>query len=269
MDLSGQVDLLAVVRGTPDQPQLDGQAEMSNGRLIIAGFPHALEKIPGFAFLYPGRIVIDSGRAAFARGELLAEGELAVGEQEDFEYELRFVGNDLDLRYPEDWRIQGGGQLVLSQSPNARSLSGTVDLESVAFIKEFQLGFTQLVRSLFQRRPEIVEETDEFLVGTRLNIAVTGQDALHIQTNLADLRGDLDFTIRGNLAAPILLGEIELARGGEIGPIRFATTRGSTWSRPPTSRRTRFTSTSSARRTISKPRCLRHLRCRISTSSRC
>jgi hypothetical protein len=167
IELSGRGDVLAVVRGTLDAPLLDGQAELSDGRMIIGGFPHAIEQIRGFLFLYPNRAVIDSGKARFAGGELLAEGEIALGENEEQGYELRFAASDVDIRYPEDWLFRGDAQLVLSETPDDRLLGGTVELESAAFVKDFQLGFTQLVRTLFQRRPEFVEETDEVLVGTR------------------------------------------------------------------------------------------------------
>jgi len=217
LELVGNMELLAVVRGTPDSPQIDGQARLVDGRLILEGFPHAIDEIEGFLFFYPGRIVIDSGQASFAGGELLMEGDLVANAQDEWSSELRFQGTDLDLRYPEDWRIRGDARLVLSTTSDGSTFNGIVNLDNASFVRDFQLGFTQLLRVMFQRRPELVAETDEFLVGTRLNIAVEGPDALRIQTNLADLRGDLDFTVRGSMALPVILGEISLARGGEVG----------------------------------------------------
>ena len=83
-------------------------------------------------------------------------------------------------------------------------------------MRDFQLGLGSLMRAMFQRTPELVDETDEFLRATALNIQVHGPEALFVQTNMAELRGDLDFSLRGTAADPVILGSVTFDRGSEI-----------------------------------------------------
>ncbi len=228
LDIAGEMRMLASVRGTPTEPEVDGQAELIDGRFIIPDFPHALEAIQGFLFIYPDRVVVDAGSALIAGGKLAAQGEFRTDIEEAWSYELRFQARDLDLRYPEDWQIRGDADLTLSSRDHGRMLSGSVALERAAYVKDFQFGLSDLLRAMFGRSRELVEETDPLLVETRLNIAVLGPDALNIQTNMVTLRGDLDLTLRGNLAVPVLLGDVTLARGGviDLGSGRYEIERG-------------------------------------------
>ena len=77
-DLSGQLQILASVRGEPSDPVIDGQAQISGGRLILEGFPHAVEGIEGLAFLYPDRIVIDAGRRSIRSWRGPGRGHRAI-----------------------------------------------------------------------------------------------------------------------------------------------------------------------------------------------
>jgi hypothetical protein len=230
-DISGEMRLLASIRGTPADPVIDGQAEIIDGRFIIPDFPHALESIQGFLYLYadPGRVVLDAGSAMMAGGKVGLQGEFAVDLDDAWSYELRFQARDLDLRYPEDWQIRGDADLTLSSRDQGRMLSGSVALERAAFVKNFRFGIAELLRTMFGHSAELVDETDPVLVDTRLNIAVLGPDALNVQTNLVTLRGSLDLTVHGNLAAPVLLGDVTLARGGrlDLGGGRYEIERGS------------------------------------------
>ena len=228
-DIRGRLEVLAKVRGTPAEPRLDGQSRIVDGRLIVEGFPHALEDIESLIFLYPDQIVVDSAAAVFARGELTADGSFIVAGDLAGTYEFRIRGSDLDIRYPEDWRVRTSGRLTLFGSAEGRLLSGTVEVERAAFVRDFDLGLSQLLRGMFQRRPELVDETDEILLETRLNIKVQGPDALQVTTNMATLGGDLDFTVRGNLAHPVILGDVRLARGGtlSLGGSEYTVERGS------------------------------------------
>ena len=229
-DISGEMRLLASVRGTPADPAIDGQAEIIDGRFIIPDFPHALKSIQGFLYIYadPGRVVLDAGSAVMAGGKVGVQGEFGVDLDDAWSYELRFQARDLDLRYPEDWQIRGDADLTLSSRDQGRMLSGSVVLERAAFVKDFQFGIAELLQTMFGHSAELIDETDPVLVDSRLNIAVLGPDALNVQTNLVTLSGDLDLTVHGNLAAPVLLGDVTLARGGglDIGGGRYEIERG-------------------------------------------
>lgn len=226
--VSGQINMLGVVRGSLADPALDGQAELVDARMIVSGFPHAFERISGLLFFYPNRVVVDSGTARLAGGRVRIDGVVEMATESPWGFELRFHGDDLDLRYPEDWRLQGNVELTLTGSVESRELTGVVTLERAEYQRDFKLGLMGILRTLFERRAETVRETDELLVDTKLNIVVEGPQALHVETNLANVQGSLDLSVRGSLAAPVLLGDVRLLRGGklDIGGATYEVERG-------------------------------------------
>jgi translocation and assembly module TamB len=61
-----------------------------------------------------------------------------------------------------------------------------------------------------------VEQVDELLAQTQLNIRIEGEEALVVRNNVADLRGGIELTIRGTLADPAPTGTVILEPGGKL-----------------------------------------------------
>jgi translocation and assembly module TamB len=61
-----------------------------------------------------------------------------------------------------------------------------------------------------------VPTANDFLASTRLNVEVKGADALRVRNNVADVRGDVELTVRGTLATPGVTGSVTLDPGGTL-----------------------------------------------------
>ena len=74
-----------------------------------------------------------------------------------------------------------------------------------------------------------MESTDEELASTLFNLAISGPGALRVRNNVANLRGDVDLTMRGSLAVPVLFGRLDLEPGGtvQVGGSDYTVERGS------------------------------------------
>jgi translocation and assembly module TamB len=83
-------------------------------------------------------------------------------------------------------------------------------------VEDVEVGTLNLLRGAFQRERIEVAETDEVLATTQLNVRVSGPDALRVNNNVANLRGDVDLFVRGTLANPVLFGQVELNPGGRL-----------------------------------------------------
>lgn len=217
-DLDGEVQALAVVGGTLSDPRFSGQASLLDGEALIDGFPHAFEGIEATALFYPGRIVLDNLTARLAGGELRAAGtivlvDLAAGR---LDYRMQAQIRDVSVRFPEGFLLRGDANLTLVSRPDGQLLAGNVDLERAFYLEDVPAGLGQLLQGVFQRTRLEVAAADEDLAGTQLNVAVLGPGALRVRNNIANLEGDVDLVLRGTLARPVVLGQVEIDAGGSV-----------------------------------------------------
>jgi translocation and assembly module TamB len=214
---SGTFDMLAVVRGTTEAPELNGQARVLNGRAVIQDVPFAIERVEGVLLFYPDQIVVDRIDARAAGGTLRAAGNLTLfQEAESPDYRIQIAATDLRAPFPENWLTRASGELIVSSTQGGRQIRGAIAVDQAMYLEDLTLGMTQMLSGLFSRDRLEVQSADEFAASTELNIAVTGPGALRIRNNLADLHGDLDLVVRGTLANPVLFGTVNIERGGSI-----------------------------------------------------
>ncbi|HEX2164678.1 MAG TPA: translocation/assembly module TamB domain-containing protein, partial [Thermoanaerobaculia bacterium] len=218
VQLEGDVEALAVVRGTAADPRFSGQAALVDGEMLVAGFPHAFEELQAVALLYPDRVVLDHARAEVAGGDLRAAGEIGLIDVSAgmFDYRLQAEVTDVAVRYPEGFLLRGDANLVLTSEEDGRLLAGAVDLDRAFYVEDVPAGIGDLLFTVFEPARLEVAEADEELAGTQLNVAISGPDALRVSNNVANLEGDVDLVLRGSLARPVVLGQVEIEPGGDV-----------------------------------------------------
>lgn len=218
LEAHGQVDVLATIRGTIEKPRLNGEAEVRDGSVIANGFPHSLDDIQGLALFYPQQIVLDHLTGHIAGGTVRLTGTARPDATQPFGigYRLQLDGHDLELRYPSDWRVRGGAQLVFSSTPDGRTLRGVVNLERALYVKDVRVGPIQLLQNFLRRNPQRLGETDEALRSTQLQVQIEGRQALRVRNNLGDVTGDVDLVVRGSLARPVLFGRVVVNSGSQL-----------------------------------------------------
>jgi autotransporter translocation and assembly factor TamB len=212
----GSFEALASIGGTFSHPEISGQGEMRIPRLQSESLPQALREVEAVVLFYPDQVVVDDGKAGFAGGTLRAAGTLDPYAEGGLQYRFQAAAEDIQLRYPEGWQVRGNAELTVATEPGGQLVRGQVAVESALYTTDVPIGLTQLLQSAFSRRIELVEESDEFLTSTRLNLTVRGSDALIVRNNVANLRGDFDFAIRGTLARPVIFGTVDVAQGGTL-----------------------------------------------------
>ncbi len=212
----GVVDALASIGGTWEQPLVNGQGQLKQRRIVAPGVPQALRQVEAAFLFYPGSVVLDESSFGFAGGSVRTAGEVKLYGEGGLEYRFQVAGDELQLRYPEGWQLRLGADLTVTSEAGGRQLRGTVDVERALYSADVPIGLTQLLQQAFSRRPAVVEETDELLASTHLNLAIDGPGALRVRNNVADLRGDLDLTVRGTLARPIVFGDVAVESGGTL-----------------------------------------------------
>jgi hypothetical protein len=217
LQLDGFLDVLATVRGTLDDPVLNGQGELRQAKLVIPQFPLELNNIGGMVFFTRNGIELEGVRANLGGGTIQASGRVALPRPgEDFSYRLAVVASGISLRYPEGFLARGDANLSLVSTPQSRVIRGEVRLDRMFYLEDVRVGTLDLLRRLLQRQRMEVGETDPFLTTTQLNIQLSGPEALRVNNNVAKLRGDIDLNVQGTLANPVLFGRVELEPGGTL-----------------------------------------------------
>lgn len=217
IDLSGAVDILATARGTLAKPEWNGQAELRDGRYIPTSFPHSFDRIQGLVLLYPEAVVLDHLRSDVAGGTVTASGRLDLaGPGRALAYRAQIALRRNALRYPEGWLVRGDGDLTLQSTAEGRQISGTVALDRVYYLRDINLSARQLAERVLSRTRVQVDEADELLGTTYLNISIIAPRAVRVRNNLANLTGTANLALRGSVANPVLFGEVAADPGGTI-----------------------------------------------------
>ncbi len=217
IDLSGQVAVLATVKGTLARPEWNGQADLTEARYIPSRLPHSFDRVDGLVLLYPGVLVLDHLRADLAGGTVTASGRLDLATPDKpLAYRAQIATRRTALRYPEGWLVRGDGDFTLQSTPEGRQLAGSVTLDRVYYLQDINLAPRQLAERVLSRTRVQVDEADELLGTTYLNISVLAPHAVRVRNNLAKLTGSANLAVRGSLANPVLFGEVTTDPGGTI-----------------------------------------------------
>ena len=112
--------------------------------------------------------------------------------------------------------MRGDGDFTLQSTAEGRQLAGSVALDRVYYLQDINLAPRQLAERVLSRTRVQVDEADEFLGTTYLNISVSAPHAVRVRNNLAKITGSANLALRGSLANPVLFGEVTTDPGGTI-----------------------------------------------------
>jgi hypothetical protein len=218
--VQGGLEVLGSVRGTAGKPLLSGQGEIRNGQVIVSGLAQAFDGVTGNLSFDRDRIVLDELTARFGGGNLRASGSFSLpGGGRETAYRFDVAATDVSVRFPEFLLNRGNAELSLisNGSGGGRQIVGQVNLQRSLYVEDITVDpLLLLQRMILQRQRLLAPETDDFQSTTQLAITVNGSDALRVRNNLANLSGDVDLTIRGSVARPVVFGKVTVNPGGSL-----------------------------------------------------
>ena len=216
--VEGAVDLLGAVRGTLSDPALSGEGEVRGGRLVVPSLAQSIDDIDGFLYFSRDQISVNVPHARLGTtGTLRVSGNLTLpGPGRKLAYNFGLQADNVSARIPEFLNSRGNADLSLISADTGLLIAGTVRLERSLYVEDLNVDLLQLVQGLFQRQRLQLAETDTFQSTTQLNVAIQGPGALRVHNNVANLQGDVDLTLRGTLARPVVFGDVEFGSGGTL-----------------------------------------------------
>jgi translocation and assembly module TamB len=206
---SGAAVIQATVRGTMQEPRLNGRVELKNASFYLADFPNGLDNANGTIVFDDRRATIENLKAQTGGGDLSLNGFVSFGRE--FIYRLQASADQVRIRYPEGVSTTANASLTLTGTGPNSLLSGTVTVLRAGFNPRTDIA------GLLATAPTPVAAPatrNEYLRGMQFDVRVETVPNLQFQTSLTqDVQAEADLRVRGTPAKPVVLGRIVISQG--------------------------------------------------------
>ncbi len=209
LEATGRAQINAAVGGTVSTPRFNGKVHIEGVSLRYGDFPAGLSNVAGDFNFDANRMEFDNVAAEIGGGRLILGGTVAYGEG-PLTYVLNAHSDQVRIRYPAGLSWLVGGNLRLSGSKQAASLSGRIVVDRLLMSEGFDLG-AFLVSS---KEPSSGPTTSSsFLQNLEFDVQAESSPDSRMEWTGARLQTDASLRLRGTWEHPILLGHIHLLSG--------------------------------------------------------
>ena len=209
---SGNAELVADIRGSLREPLVLGQAYIYDGRVRHFSLPHSLESINGQLVFEPGGIRFDGLDAVLGGGDVRFEGRIGMTGYTPGELSVTAEGEDMQLRYPEDFRSVVDATLALEGEFYDPLLTGTVTVRDAVWVEQFETT-TGLFDFTSHDEAPTEQPRSEPTLPLRFDVRLVAPSSLRIDDNMARLVASAELALRGTYDNPLLFGNAEIERG--------------------------------------------------------
>jgi len=221
---SGHADARATIRGSFDNPQLNGRLELQNASLYLADLPNGVSNANGVLVFDRNRATIQRLTAESGGGRVSFTGFVGFAGPV-LTYRVAARAEGVRYRSPQGTSITMDATLDLTGTSEASLASGSVVIVRAAFNPGADIG------SLLAQAAKPVPAPpapSEYLRGLRFDIHVETAQQLEVQTSLArNLQGQANLRITGTPQRPVVLGNISVNEGSiEFFGNRYSISRG-------------------------------------------
>ncbi|MFQ5509322.1 MAG: translocation/assembly module TamB domain-containing protein [Leptospirillia bacterium] len=204
---SGEAQVHGSLEGDWNDPWVSAGMTLSGGQVRIGLLDQLLEINNASAVYEKGRLVVDTMEGRMGGAPVSAEGAWDVYSGE---VSAIVVVEHHPFRAFTDLSGMVSGELALSGTLPAARLSGDLRVERALFDKRMQWGGWDTEATGFG-----LSGDDSGLGQLQLAIRLVGDEDILLDNNLAKLEAELDLLATGTLAAPSLVGRVDI-RQGEI-----------------------------------------------------
>jgi translocation and assembly module TamB len=196
------------VRGTRDDPRIDGTLQLLGAGVRIKSFPHGLEDVHGSVRFTERAAELREVVGRLGGGEMRLEGEAAYGRAGLLSVDLKLSGRDLALRYPEGLRSLSNGELHLFGDGERQWLTGTIDVRQAVWTRRYDVA-SELLAVEDPLKTPAARLSDDL----RFDLTVNAPGTLKVDNNLASLDARAELRLQGTADNPIVLGRADIDRG--------------------------------------------------------
>jgi translocation and assembly module TamB len=207
---SGISTLNGSIRGSLEQPVVNGTLELKNAALSVPDFPNGLDQANGIILFDRSRATIQELTAQTGGGDLSLSGFVGFGGPE-MVYRLQATANRVRVRYPEGVSTTLNANLNFTGTSTSSLLAGAVTIMRVSFTPRTDLGGLLAESAKPVTTPRI---PSPFLRGIQFDVRLETAPNVQFQTSLTrDIQAETDLRVRGTVARPVVLGRISITHG--------------------------------------------------------
>jgi translocation and assembly module TamB len=207
---AGQLELNTVISGPLSNPRVVGTAELLDGLLTHPDLPTSIFDAEGSFKFTANQISIDEFTAQTTYGLVNAAGGVFLEGLRPTRWQVNIAGSGLRVEYPENVLSIVDVDLDALRSERSQLLSGVVFIRSAEYSQD--ISIPELILAATSPEGEAVAGPDAG-EATQLNITVEAYQSIRINNNLADITASGDFTVRGTLQRPVILGSLTIDEG--------------------------------------------------------
>jgi translocation and assembly module TamB len=208
--ITGMSEFDVDVYGSWEEPEAIGDIYVKDGSVKIESIPYRLSNFNGTLHLNRDKIVFESIESDFAGGTMTLSG---VGYFRKLDLERLFLSSTMKgIRVRPLDKVQAvfDGTLFYESSPDVSALAGTIEIVKARYEKNVDLA--SLITGVKEVRLDASEYPD-FARKTNLNIRISGNDNIFIDTNIARTPVQLDLNIIGTVDQYGLIGRVDTGEG--------------------------------------------------------
>jgi len=210
IEATGKVAINASIRGTPDQPQLNGQLDVKGGGLHLADITTGITDATGTIVFNGSQATIQNLKGVVGGGNVALSGVVGYA-GDDLSYRVDASAQDVRVRYPEGVSTSADAELSLRGSTQRSTLSGTVTVLRTGFNP--RTDFSSILGKASQpvRTPSARSGP---LSGMQLDIRIETAPDISFESAFAqDIQVEGSLRLQGTPNNPVLLGRINITEG--------------------------------------------------------
>ncbi|MBI4445465.1 MAG: translocation/assembly module TamB domain-containing protein [Acidobacteria bacterium] len=206
---AGAIQLQTTVFGALERPRIVGSAELKQGFLSHPRVPTTLAEVEGSFKFTANQVSIDRFTARTVHGQISADGGVFLEGFRPRRWRINVIGSGLRVEYPAQVVSLIDADLDLINSGRSQLISGVVYVRAADYTEELTVPELILMQSgaAIPASPGVRGEA------VVLNIDVEAYRSIRVSNNLAEILASGDFTLRGTLQNPVILGRLIIEEG--------------------------------------------------------
>ncbi|HXK61735.1 MAG TPA: translocation/assembly module TamB domain-containing protein, partial [Acidobacteriota bacterium] len=209
----GQVQLNTVVTGTLSTPRIVGTAVLRDGLVTHPSLPTGFFDAEGDFKFTANQVSIDRFSARTTYGVINTEGGVFLEGFRPTRWQVNIVGSGLRIEYPSNVISVVDVDLDALKNERSQLISGAVYIRSAEYNET--VSIPAIILAVTGPEAERIQPAEEAAASerTQLNISVEAYQSIRVNNNLAQIVASGDFTIRGTLQNPVIVGSATIDEG--------------------------------------------------------
>jgi translocation and assembly module TamB len=203
---NGKVEFTVAAGGQVKNPTLSGKVQLDHVNIALDGVPNGLSDMNGTLIFTEDRLQVQNVTGKTGGGDLKLGGSLRF--RNGFYADLTATGDAVRVRL-YGLSATANASLKLQGTSSGALLSGNILITRFGVGQDVDFAAFAGIGGSISTPPDPNAPSNK----VRLEVRVTSSPQLDFQNSYAKLAGSVDLSIRGTVAAPSILGRIQITDG--------------------------------------------------------